>query len=261
MVYNLKRRDFMKMIGIAVAAPVALLKAEPKALTHPNIRPYYTGGIVNTEKIDSTSLLDGKVETIRIFVGKKLPDNEIRIEQTYLRYKITAIKADEIAFLLYNRIKPRNEKPLINIRTFQDEMKYVYLPIDEIENSDIPLPRSYVEFETEQPLRVGDLFNITNDYDRTSMNYIVYEAFIVTDKVSATYPDDKGEWHHFVALIPEHKAMILFVDGKLFEYNESSMETDLAFTGEQEIFPGSLQIEKVKDGIIERFWFRNNDRT
>jgi hypothetical protein len=32
---NLKRRDFLKLAGIAAIAPTALLKAEPKALTHP----------------------------------------------------------------------------------------------------------------------------------------------------------------------------------------------------------------------------------
>jgi len=58
----MKRRDFMKLIGVAMVFPTALVKAEPLVKTS----TYFTGGIVNAEKL--------KTIILKITAQKYLPE-------------------------------------------------------------------------------------------------------------------------------------------------------------------------------------------
>ncbi len=129
----MKRRSFLKMVGEAVTALIALAKPSPEAKGKitPNIEP----------------------ET-----GVK--KDEVAGQPFYVRNKVCAVSKKEKIYLDYYKIEQTTQKPLIRIIGWPGNLKYVFLPLEEINYSDKPLPRHYVEFESEQPLETGDLIEL-----------------------------------------------------------------------------------------------------
>jgi hypothetical protein len=156
---NLKRRDFLKLIGITITAPMAMVKVEPKAIA------------------DSALKITSEEEFERIAKRSHYHYQETcRIERTCIRNKIFAVSKNEKIYLDYYKIKQTTQKPLIKIIGWENNLKYVYIPLVEIKYSYIPLPRHYADFESEQPLERGDLIIIKSWDGQQDKEYIIVEV-------------------------------------------------------------------------------------
>ena len=153
----MKRRDFMKLLGVAAVSPLAL--AEGKKVS----------------QIQGKNVVVSSPE-----IGTVKAEALSGVKRNYFKNKIFAVPKSEKTYLNYYGIKQTTQKPLLRILSWENNLKYVYLPLDEIRRSNkTPLPRYYVEFESNQPIGIGDLIKIDNQpewVDRGKKEFIIVQV-------------------------------------------------------------------------------------
>jgi len=101
-------------------------------------------------------------------------DKPVLVHPSDISNKLFAVPKSERIYLNYYHIEQTTQKPLMRILDRENNLKYTYLPLDEVHYSDKPLPRQYIEFESIEPLGIGDLVAIENNrWEPRNTEYII----------------------------------------------------------------------------------------